>query len=375
MSKLCPVCHNANLYRSVRRPSIPVLQNVSYATREAAIAAPKADFELGTCRACGFSFNAEFRAELVVYDANYDNHVASAYFSKYYHSLATMLIDKLNLVDGTVYDVGCGKGEFLRVLCKLAPGICGVGIDPSCTPVREDNFELIQAPFDSSLFHDDARLVILRHVLEHIAEPVDFLSALHTAMPAAPLFVEVPDLDWMLANNAFWDFCYEHCNYFTPASLAVALSRASFDIIDQQLCFGDQYQWALAMPAAAVTASRGNPERAIVSMQDYLAAETTGVERLVTLAEAAGGVTLWGMATKGVLVASLLGAERILGGIDMNPTKQGRFAAGSGVAIHTSDWITSLPTGSQIWVMNPNYLSEIRTMVSGISKNVQVDGI
>jgi hypothetical protein len=35
------------------------------------------------------------------------------------------------------------------------------------------------------------------------------------------------------------------------------------------------------------------------------------------------------LSTKGVTFASLLGANRIAGGIDINPTKQGRFAPGS----------------------------------------------
>lgn len=371
MADRCPVCGGTGLHRSVRRDRLPVFQNVTYGTRAAAISAPQAEFELATCTTCTFSFNVRFDAQLAVYDDSYDNHVASAFFLDYYETLARMLISRLGLVDGTVYDVGCGKGEFLRVLCSLAPGIRGVGIDPSCTPVREANFELIRSHFDASLFADDARLVILRHVLEHLDQPVEFLSALRQAMPAAPLYVEVPDLDWILENEAYWDFCYEHCNYFTMESLNLALSQALFEIVDQQRSFGDQYQWALVLPATKSATFTPEPGQALEAVRRYLLAETAGLSEMQRNADRAGGIALWGMATKGVLLSTLL-SHSIHGGIDMNPAKQGRFAAGSGVAIHSPAWLQELSPSATILVMNPNYLNEIIAMVSAERKDVRV---
>lgn len=360
------------MYRSVRRDRLPVFQNVTYATRVAAVGAPQAEFELATCECCGFSFNASFDADLVVYDESYDNHVTSAYFLDYYHKLASMLIERLGLTDGTVYDVGCGKGEFLRVLCSLAPGIRGVGIDPSCTPVREANFELIRSRFNASLFGDGARLVLLRHVLEHLGQPVDFLTALRAAMPAAPLFVEVPDLDWILDNEAYWDFCYEHCNYFTPTSLASALTRASFEIVEQQRCFGDQYHWALVTPAETAFEMPADPGRSIAAVDRYLSAETTGLATLRDNARSRGGIALWGMATKGVLLSTLLDSDLVLGGVDMNPSKQGRFAPGSGVAIRSLNWLDELPRDATVLVMNPNYLDEVATLAGARRMDIRI---
>lgn len=370
MTRPCPVCAAADPHLSVRRAAIPVFQNIVYATVEAARAAPQAAFYLGTCRTCGFSYNAAFDERLVTYDENYDNHVASAAFDAYYRSVATMLIDRFGIVDGTVYDIGCGKGEFLRVLCALAPGVRGIGIDPSCTPVVDGNFELRRTVFDASVFDGDARLVLLRHVLEHIAEPVAFLAALRAAMPDAPLYVEVPDLGWILGNHAFWDFCYEHCNYFTPATLGIALRRAGFAVADQQLAFGDQYQWALATPGRVDSRAVGDGT-AIAAIDDYAsheAAQVAALRRRIGV----GGVALWGMATKGVLLATMLGDD-VRGGIDMNPAKQGGFAAGTGVAIHGPEWLAVMPAGTQILAMNPNYLDEIRATAAAIRSGIVVD--
>ena len=75
---------------------------------------------------------------------------------------------------------------------------------------------------------------------------------------------------------------------------------------------------------------------------------------------------LWGMSTKGVIFANLMGAGRILGGIDINPRKQGCFAPGSGVEIHGPEWLRTLADGATILIMNPNYADEIRQQISSL---------
>lgn len=371
--KPCPICASPDPSISVRRAAIPVFQNVVYASVAAARACPQAAFALGTCRRCGFSYDAAFDEALVVYDETYDNHVASAAFDAYYREIAALLIARHGIVDGTVYDIGCGKGEFLRVLCALAPGVRGIGIDPSCAPTVEGNFELRRTVFDASVFGGDAKLVLLRHVLEHIAEPLGFLTALRAAMPPAPLYVEVPDLDWILAHDAFWDFCYEHCNYFTPAALATALQHAGFAVTDQQPSFGGQYQWALAKPGV-VDRQAPDPAAALAAVAAYAAREGATIARLEARAAVSGGVALWGMATKGVLLATLLG-DRVRGGIDMNPAKQGRYAAGTGVAIHSPAWLGELPPATPVLAMNPNYLAEIRASVAALRPDLEVEPV
>ena len=367
---ICPLCSGAGVL-SVHRSQIPVLQNVVYASAEAAQHAPHGRLDLATCRDCGFSWNAGFDATAIVYDERYDNHVASSAFTAYYRSLATMLIDRFDIRDGTVYDIGCGKGEFLREFSALAPAVRCIGIDPSCTPIIDGNFELRCMAFDRSVFDSAARLVLLRHVLEHIDTPAAFLEALRDAMPAAPLFVEVPDLDWILKADAFWDFCYEHCNYFTPKTLGYALARAGFDVSEQQNSFGDQYQWALAVPAAPLIAVTDG-SAAIAATCAYAARETTALARLQSDARQRGGVAIWGMATKGVMLAILLGADHVITGIDMNIGKQGLFAAGSGVRIMGLSILESLPPQTRVIVMNPNYFDEISAMITGVRRDLVI---
>ena len=85
---------------------------------------------------------------------------------------------------------------------------------------------------------------------------------------------------------------------------------------------------------------------------------------------------IWGGATKGVIFAILLeraGAkiDRI---IDVNQAKQGKYASGTGIQINSPcQAIDTLPIGSDIFVMNGNYLSEINDIVKGRFNLIAID--
>jgi hypothetical protein len=87
-------------------------------------------------------------------------------------------------------------------------------------------------------------LVLCRHVLEHIAEPVAFLRTLRThpsVSPATVFYFEVPNALYTLRDMGIWDIIYEHVSYFTPDSLCTAFNVAGFEVLDVGALFGDQY--------------------------------------------------------------------------------------------------------------------------------------
>ncbi len=97
-------------------------------------------------------------------------------------------------------------------------------------------------------------------------------------------------------------------------------------------------------------------------------------DRLSTISELAEGLdhfVLWGMSGKGVILASLLPEGLVSGGIDMNRAKQGRYAAASGLRIHSPEWLTGVG-GSTVLVMNPNYATEIGNLVKRLGANARL---
>ncbi len=366
----CPVCDRPDPVAVLHRDRLPVMQNLVWPSREEALAAPCAPFTLGVCAGCGFAFNTRFDAALMVYDPRYDNDVPSAVFTDYYRSIARHLAAARDLTRAPVYDVGCGKGTFLDVLCAEVPGARGVGVDPSCTPraaTPERPVELVREMFRSELVGERPSLVVCRHVVEHIPAPVPFIRAVVAGVrehPGTPLFFEVPDLDWIIAQGAFWDFCYEHCNYFTRPTFAHALRRGGVALTAARSAFGDQYQWAEG-EAGDEDATALDGADAVARLAGYAADEQRridGARERLRAAGAGGPCVLWGMATKGVVFANLVDPDGTLlrGGVDVNPKKQGRFIPGSGHAIHAPEWLATLGGEVTVLVMNGNYAQEIR---------------
>ena len=127
-------------------------------------------------------------------------------------------------------DVGCGNGAFLRALCGVWPECRALGVDPALPRdevLADGRLTLIKGVFERHQLEGPPSLIVSRHVLEHMPDPVAFVGELRAASDAgsgAPVFVEVPDLDCILEHRAVWDFCSEHCNYFTPATLRELLN-------------------------------------------------------------------------------------------------------------------------------------------------------
>lgn len=90
---------------------------------------------------------------------------------------------------GRVLDIGCGSGELLDAFREL--GWETWGIEPSERGAFPRHRELSAVPTDAS-FH----VVVLHHVLEHVAKPLDMLRAVAGALREPGIVaVSVPRLD------------------------------------------------------------------------------------------------------------------------------------------------------------------------------------
>ena len=374
----CPLCGAGCPDPVLERVDIPIMQNVVFENRVEAQRSPRGVLALSVCGNCGFAFNSRFDEQRLQYDARYDNTVRGAAFAAYYAEIADYLHAKLSLDGKFVVDVGCGKGTFLEALCGKFPRCEGKGIDPSVDEKKAtaDNLELIRDIIRPEHLTRKLDLVLCRHVLEHIPDPVAFLRSLRETLPTGvPFFLEVPDLGWMLEARAFWDFCYEHCNYFTAQSFATALNAAGFRVSSVKPSFGGQYLWAEGVLSDPVPFGEDTSDvlsRARrYSREEKVLIEAVGT-RLQRAVEQGTRSVLWGMATKGVLFANLCDPERRLIGacVDKNEAKQGSFIAGTG---HRIDAPTVLCEHAgqalDIYVMNPNYAREIKEECDAMSLN------
>lgn len=218
-----------------RVADLPVLQNRTFADARSAQASASADMVLVQDLQSGLVYNQAFDADKLSYDSDYQNEQAhSAQFQR--HLMDVEGIVARHFKGQRLIEVGCGKGYFLELLRGLDYAI--TGIDPA---YEGDNPEVIKAPFTRDLGLS-AEAIVLRHVLEHIADPLAFLKEIARANQGGQIYIEVPCFDWILEHRAWFDVFYEHVNYFRLDDL-----RRMFGTVHEAgHLFGGQYLYVVA---------------------------------------------------------------------------------------------------------------------------------
>ncbi len=380
----CPVCDAERLETVTNRTNVPVHQNKLYNTAQEAREAIRGDLHVVTCLTCGFVFNAAFDLSLMCYEEGYDNdQTHSPAFSEHVERLADRLLNEENVRNSRIVEVGSGKGTFLHALVAADTGNTGWGFDPAYrgpATTLDGRVRYVRSFYDSGYTSLTPDVVICRHVIEHVPEPVALLREIREASPKARVFLETPDVEWILRNEVVWDLFYEHCSYFSAHSFATAFERAGYEDVKNSLLFGDQYLWAQATAGMGrgvdVAAEPGKIARLV---ENYARAEGQILARwhdTIQSARSSGAVALWGAGAKGVTSASLFDPQTQLIScvVDLNPAKQGRFIGGTGHSIVSPSALKTLGVSS-IVVMNPNYRTEVEQLLSRerISVDVIID--
>lgn len=387
----CAACDAQSVDVFHRQADVPLNSCLLVESRHEALAFPTGRIELGFCSSCGFIGNLAFDQALTEYSDRYEETQAySDRFVSFARQLAKRWVDEHDLHGRTVLEIGCGKGEFLVMMIEAGAG-GGVGIDPGVHPERlsGDAANRIRwiADFYTEAYRDlRSDAVVCRHTLEHISDVSGFMTTLRRAIgdrtDTAVLF-ELPDVQRVLQEGAFWDVYYEHCSYFTAGSLVRLFRRTGFDVLDVELDYDDQYLLLSARPSAGVSGAIGSQ----VALEDDLAATSRGVTHFRSAYDDAvsrwrdvlhrirsdgGRAVIWGGGSKGVAFLTAMGDGIIEYAVDVNPHKQGRFIAGGGQQVVAPAFLCHYRPDLVI-AMNPIYRREIARELDtlGVSADLQ----
>jgi len=384
--RACPLCASPSPRIFFERRNVPVHQNRACLSAEEARRFKRGDLLLAFCTECGFVFNTAFDPGSLSYSAAYENTQSrSPYFKRYLEELADFLLTKYGLSDKVIIEVGCGKGDFLRLLCKDGRNR-GIGFDPTYIgpeTAEQGAVRFVRAFYDSQQTQYAPDFVCCRHVIEHVQSPLEMLSAVRHAIGdrvSSAVYFETPALPWILDTLTFWDFFYEHCSYFAASSLAWAFEQTGFQVLETRLGFDQQYLCIEAKPALAGRVAgtpRSQPTSGLwTKIQSFLARLEERMQACEVKIEAfskAGGCAVWGAAAKGATLVNAMDPQdrRIRFLIDINPAKQGKYVAGTGHAIVAPEHLQE-PSGrvAGILNMNPNYLEENRMILSQLALEI-----
>lgn len=376
----CPACGNVPLRGFYAVRGVPAHSVLRLESREEALTYPKGDVHLAFCWQCGFITNVAFDPRLNAYSERYEETQAfSPTFNAFNQRLAEYLVDRYALRDKTILEIGCGKGDFLALLCEMGQNR-GIGFDPAFVPERAPEVKRGQVTYVADFYSEhygdiEADFYICKMTLEHIQSVGEFVRMVRRSVGErhdTVVFFQIPETTRILQKLAFWDIYYEHCSYFTPGSLGRLFRRSGFQVLDLWTDFDDQYLMIEALPwiggAQMPLLSQENDLDTLIPLTAYFSQSVPQVlqnwrNRLREYRQNHQRVVLWGGGSKAVAFLTTLGLEdEIAYVVDVNPYKKNTFIAGSGHWITTPEHLLVEPPDVVI-VMNPVYASEIQTML------------
>lgn len=312
---------------------------------------PKLPLRFVRCVDCGHVFNAAFDYTRVPYTDQPNRMFNRGHrWSQFLENLRTDMLDRLP-DQPVVVEIGHGEGTFLEALATARPEGRYLGFDPhGATESNHPSVTFHRALFipQSDLARIKPDLLISRHVLEHLTDPLGFVQGLSFAASLTGiqplLYLEVPCIDRALDHLRTEDFYYEHNSHFTTESFSRMLARSftSIDALDHG--YGGEVVYAfLRLKGRMEHVTHARKAKSFAVM-----AETSRRVMMLELANlhlSGKRVAFWGGTGKcaAFLQAHHADAQRFPLVVDSDPDKAGTYVPGTGQQIQFRDALLQQP--------------------------------
>lgn len=386
----CPACGSYGMSVFYEVTNVPVNSVLLVTTRDEAVNFQTGNITLAACPQCGFISNITFDENLTQYTARYEaTQGYSPTFNKFHQALAQDLIDRYDLRDKDIIEIGCDKGDFITMLCEMGANR-GVGFDPAYVPGRHPSLAAERLTFIPDFYSEKytdyhADFICCKMTLEHIPDVGNFVATVRRSIgdnTGAVVFFQIPNARYVLCDVAFWDIYYEHCSYFTKGSLARLFRANGFEVKSLWTAYDDQYLMIEARPTTAAPAAPTLPNEEspaeTLQLVDYFVShfepKRDEWRRALARMKAKGQkVVLWGGGSKGVAFLTTLNQslDDIAYAVDINPIKTGTFMAGTGQEIVAPDFLRAYRPDVVI-IMNPVYREEIARDLASMNLSPEI---
>ena len=313
--------------------------------------------DLCQCMGCGL---VQFDCEPVDY---YRDVIRAGGFSKTMVDLRRYqykhLIDSYHLEGKKFIEVGCGQGEFLKVLSEFPVEVHGIEHDPHLVElaraqgldVTEGFTETEDTRFAGGLYD----VFLSFNFLEHQPDPSTMLQAIYRNLEDDAMgLITVPSFEYIMDHNSYYELIRDHLAYYTFETLTPLLERNGFLVEECEVINRDTLSVIVRkrpqMDTENLLECYVNLKREMESYMKYLDAWDKKV-------------AVWGASHQGFTLASTtkLG-ERARYIIDSAPFKQGKFAPASHLPIVGPDHFHEHPVDAII-ITAPGYTDEIAASI------------
>ncbi len=304
------------------------------------------------CLRCGHIYNHAFEYQNVPYVKNPNlMYNASLLWQKHLEHICEQIKSRLP-AQATVIEIGAGSGSFLKKLATYLPQAQLIGFDPNQAAAEQSE----QITLYPQLFEPEVHLkqyqpdlILSRHVLEHLINPLAFIqelalfSAQYELNPY--LFFEVPCVDRVILHGRLEDLYYEHNSHFTQQSFSTMLKSLDCEIQFIEQAYNQEVIYGLLqlqeMPYIQAHLTETKSFKAIAHK-----AQTQVPQQIQALHSAGKKIALWGGTGKGAAFIHHFGLNPEffpLIVVDSDIQKSGTFVPGTAYPIHYRDVLKKTP--------------------------------
>lgn len=367
----CPVCKLTSKFNFFSSGYQPTNENVLYKNRNSALNSNIGEVKAYYCTKCFYAFNSSFDINLVDYGKNYQYTLPPTPTHKnLQQKIINIALQKYKIKNKIVLEIGCGKGEFLKQLCIDGNNI-GYGFDTSYTGrkcIKEPQLYFYKSFFEPKNFRKKVDFIFARQVLEHLPDPSKLLEQMVKNLKNfdSTIYIEVPNLSWIIKNVTIWDFYYEHCSYLTIDFFRKKFYELGLKNIHTCYLYDGQYIGIFANRVNNSVKKKQNIkknkfENKINIFKIKSEKKLSKIKNFCIKMTKEGNWAAWGGAAKGVTFTNLfknyLNEDFFL--IDINPVRQNRYVPCTGHKI-ISPKIINKYNPHTILVMNSVYFKEIK---------------
>lgn len=137
--------------------------------------------------------------------------------------------------DFSMLDIGCGTGWISRIWADTGARVTGLEPShPRAEIARQRGLRVLSCYAEELDIDENFDLIVIRHVVEHLEDPVKILRNLVPRLtPNGLLLIIAPNIDCIgrkiFDTNWTWVLPW-HCNFFNPRSLSTLLNSCGYDI-------------------------------------------------------------------------------------------------------------------------------------------------
>ena len=269
------------------------------------------------------------------------------------------LIDTYHLEGKRFIEVGCGQGEFLKVLSEFPVEAHGIEHDAHLVELARNQGLNVTQGFtetEDTCFPGGLYDVFLSfNFLEHQPDPGAMLRAIyHNLEDDGVGLITVPSFEYIMDHSCYYELIRDHLAYYTFDTLISLLERNGFQVEECEVVNRDTLSVIV----------KKRPQMETGNLLDCYVGLKREMDTYLKYLEAWDKkAAIWGASHQGFTLASTtkLG-EKAQYIIDSAPFKQGKFAPASHLPIVAPDYFYDHKVDA-IVITAPGYTDEIAASI------------